>query len=190
MKARFLLLMFFSVSVLSGFSQEKFEREYRVKASEVPKNAIEFIDKCSFDKKIKWYAEESQDGKTFEAKSRKNNHKFSIEFDTEGTVLDVEKKIKWKEIPLEKRTNIKKALEKRFKKHQVKKVQIQWQADTNFYINLINGKGEEEINEFYEIVVKGKTDDKYELYELLIDGNGSILKELKFAEEDNNNLQF
>lgn len=185
----FRFLVFFLVSI-SAFSQYKYEREYRVETNKIPARAKEFIAKCNFDKKIKWYAEESQDGKTFEAKSCKNKYKFSVEFDTDGNVLDVEKTIKWKKIVEEKRSKIAQSLAKRFKKYKVKKVQIQWQTDRDFYIDLIHGKGESEIAEFYEIVVKGKEKSSYHLYEILFDAQGTILKELKFAPQNSDNLEF
>lgn len=183
------LILLLLVSI-SGFSQQKFEREYRIKNDKVPQRALDFIAKCKFDKKIRWFAEESQEGKSIEAKSCKNKHKFSIEFDTLGNVLDVEKTIKWKEISTTKQIAIKSGLEKRFKKYRIKKIQIQWQTDHDFYIELINGKGEDQIAEFYEIVLKGKEKSLTNLFEILIDANGTILKELKFAPSNSDNLEF
>lgn len=186
---RFLSLVLILVG-FSGFSQQKFEREYRIKPDQVPAKAKEFVAKCNFDKKIKWYAEESQDGKTIEAKSCKNKHKFSVEFDVNGNILDVEKTIKWKEIPAKKQQVIKKALSSRFKKYKIRKIQIQWQTDHDFYIDLINEKGENDIKELYEIVVKGRKNKEYKRYELLIDAQGTILKELQFAPQNTDNLEF
>lgn len=180
----------FWLLTLSTYAQQKYEREYRVKEGQVPQRAVEFIQKCNFKKKVKWYVEESQDGKTFEAKSRKNGNKFSIEFDTKGNVLDVEKKVRFSKLPEKIQQQLTKTLSKRFRKYKIKKVQIQWQTDHDFYIELIHGRGEDEINEFYEIVVKGKRTTSYELYELLLTKEGTIVKELKFAPENLDNLEF
>lgn len=186
---RFLSLVLILVG-FSVFSQQKFEREYRIKSEQAPSKATEFIAKCNFNKKVKWYAEESQDGKTIEAKSCKNKHKFSIEFDTDGNVLDVEKRIKWKEIPSEKQQAIEKVLLNRFDKFKIQKIQIQWKTDYNSYISLIHGKGENISNELYEIVVKGSKNKSTKRYELLIDGTGKIVKELQFSPQNNDNLEF
>lgn len=185
-----LLLILFSCMCIYGFSQQKFEREYRVKPDKVPAKAKEFIKKCNFSKKVKWYAEESQDGKTLEAKSIKNKHLFSIEFDLNGNVLDVEKRIHISKIDPKIRTKIETSLSKRFIKFTIKKVQIHWQTDRDFLIELINGKGEKNINEFYEIILKGKDKNGVAKYEILLDKEGLILKELKFAEPNTDNLQF
>ena len=75
--------------MFSGFSQEKFEREFRISKEEVPQKAQNFIKQCEFDKKVKWYMEESQDGKAIEAKSYKKNYKYSVEFDMKGNVLEL-----------------------------------------------------------------------------------------------------
>lgn len=63
----FLILLFLGFQTL--FSQEKFEKEYRIKENRVPKKATQIIKMWNFPKKIKWYAEESNLGKTFEAKT-------------------------------------------------------------------------------------------------------------------------
>lgn len=186
---KIVVFLMFSV-VFSAFSQQKFEREYRIDLEEVPPKASSFIAKCGFDRKVKWYTEESQDGKTIEAKSCKKGYKYSIEFSRSGTVLDVEKTIKWKEIAAIKQKAIQKSLKNRFEKYRLKKIQIQWQTDHEFYIDLINGKGENEINEFYEIVVKGSKNKTSHLYEVLIDASGTILKELQFAPQNTDNLEF
>lgn len=181
--------LFFLVSY-SMFSQYKFEREYRISEDEIPQKAKDFITNCNFDKKIKWYAEESQDGKTYEAKSCKNKNKYSVEFNTNGTVLDVEKTIKWKEIPEPNRKKITQSLKNRFDSFRIKKVQIQWKTNPKTYIKLMNKEEVNNVNTNYEIVLKGKEKKSTNLFELLIDTEGTIVKELKFAPQNSDNLEF
>ena len=78
--------------------QIKYEKEYDIEQKEVPRIALEFITKSGFEKHVRWYREESQDGTTIEAKSKKNRHKYSIEFDTSGKLLDIEKTVKMLEL--------------------------------------------------------------------------------------------
>jgi hypothetical protein len=96
-KRKFLLLFIWTISC-AVFSQEKFEKEYRVKPSEVPEKSFKLIKSWRFKKKVKWYAEESNDGKTFEAKTVHLNHVYSIEFNENGTLLDLEKKVSFSEL--------------------------------------------------------------------------------------------
>ena len=76
-KRKFLLLFIWTISC-GVFSQEKFEIEYRVKPSKVPEKSFKLIKSWRFKKKVKWYAEESNDGKTFEAKTVHLNHVYRI----------------------------------------------------------------------------------------------------------------
>ncbi|OSY87542.1 hypothetical protein WH52_10565 [Tenacibaculum holothuriorum] len=186
---RIFVLLVFSVA-LSAFSQQKFEREYRIKIEEVPAEAKAFINKCKFDKKVKWYAEESQDGKTIEAKSCKNKYKYSVEFSSDGKIIDIEKTVKWKEIQKETKRNIKQTLSQKFKKFKIKKAQIQWKTDEDTYLKLMNRASKTTIKELFELIVKGKKESSYNLYEILFDTKGNIVKELKFAPQNTDNLEF
>ena len=173
--------------ILNCLAQQKFEREYRIDTTEVPQNAKTFIKECNFKKKIKWYAEESQDGKTYEAKTIKDKYKLSIEFDLDGNILDVEKTIVFTEIELETRNRIKTTLLDRFKKFKIKKIQIQWTGESAELINYINNNLNYEAS-LFEIVLKSKTEKAF--YEVLINRKGEILKELSFAPRYLDNLEY
>lgn len=122
--------------------------------------------------------------------SEKN--KFSIEFSENGTILDVEKTVKLKELPLDTQQKITSALEKRFRKYQLKKIQIQYVGSENaIYKEIFQLKPQQEkpiIN--YEIVVKGKTDKTYQSFEILLNTKGAIEKELKIKSNLSLNLEF
>lgn len=188
---RFLSLVLILLG-FSAFSQQKFEREYRIKSEQAPLKSIEFVAKCNFEKKIKWYAEESQDGKTFEAKVCHNSKKYSLEFSEKGKLLDIEIKVGFKKIPKKIQQNIVKTLSEKFKKYKIKKTQIQYKGDDNeMYKAVFNLKTHhQKINTLYELVVKGKKASNYHLYELLFDKKGEILKELRFATQNTDNLEF
>lgn len=191
MKKETPILLFFLFVINSSFSQEKYEREYRVIADSVPEKAKLFVDKFKFDKKVKWYVEESQDGKTIEAKSYLNSYKYSIEFAEKGGLIDVEKQIKFKELPKSLQEKLKTSLVKKYKKFKIKKLQIQYKGSKEKVFQSIfeNSKiGEVSIN--YELVVKAKKGNQSKSYELLIDKNGTILKELIFKNSFSINLEF
>lgn len=185
MKFFFVALFFMSVSV---FSQYKYEREYSVDADKVPVKAKSFIDKCKFDKKVKWFAEESQDGKTWEAKSCKNSCKYSVEFTKDGNVLDVEKTVKFSKLSHKEQLLINSVLKKEFIKFKLKKVQLQFTGTKNKLVEVIQQKNMSKYN--FEMVVKGKTKSGYKLYEFLINSKGEIIKKLQFAPANTDNLEF
>ncbi len=186
LKSMLFIIVFLS-GMAHGVAQQKFEREYRLDAAEVPQKAKEFIKNCDFKKRIKWYAEESQDGKTYEAKTIKNNHKLSIEFDLNGTVLDVEKTVVLDEIVLETRNQIKAVLTERFGKYKLKKIQVQYTGEASELINYIKNKKTTFKANLFEIVLKSKTERAF--YEVLVNRQGKILKELSFAPRNFDNLE-
>ncbi|MDY0780765.1 hypothetical protein [Tenacibaculum sp. IB213877] len=181
----FLLLL---LSGFSVFSQVKFEKEYRVSSSEVPQKASEFISQCNFKKKVKWFTEESQDGKTFEAKACHKNHKLSIEFSEKGDLIDVEKTVKFSKLPKEEKELINSVFRQQFSKFRIKKVQLQYTGSDEKILNIIQNNQPSEYN--FEVVVKGKKTKSYTLQEFLINQKGEVVKELKFVPMNSDNLEF
>ena len=189
MKREYFITVFICFLIQSVAGQYKFEREYRIEQEEVPKQAIEFIENVNFKKKVKWYVEESQDGKTIEAKTTYKGRKHSIEFDTKGAVIDVEIKINFSKLDKALQKNIISVLKERFKKFKIRKVQLQFKGQKEALINCITSQCL--IKPSFEIVLKGKKETTYELFEMLFDSKGEkILKELKFSADNFDNLQF
>ncbi|MDP5105474.1 MAG: hypothetical protein NWQ31_04810 [Polaribacter sp.] len=189
---KFTILIVLSIFHFSFFAQQKFEKEYRVKPNEIPLKSLQIIKMWNFEKKVKWFAEESNDGKTFEAKVVYKRDRYSIEFSEEGQILDVEKKVKFSELSSEIQRKIKENLSKKFKKYRIKKVQIQYSGtETAIYNEVFQLKTTHErakIN--FEIILKAKKENDYALYEILADNKGILIKELKFKQESSLNLEF
>lgn len=186
-----LLSIIILCSVQTLLSQEKFEKEYRVKVKDVPKNALQIIKMWNFPKKVKWYAEESNIGKTFEAKSCLNSQKVSVEFSENGSLLDTEVTVTFSKMPKDLQQMIRKKLSDKFKKFRIKKIQIQYVGDeSNVYKQVFQLKTMYPIKPNYEIIVKGKKDKKMETFEILINDKGQILKELKVKKSLSLNLEF
>ncbi|EAQ42320.1 hypothetical protein [Polaribacter sp. MED152] len=176
---------------LQSFSQEKFEKEYRVNKTLIPQKSLSFIDALHFKKKIKWYVEESNEGKTYEAKTCYLKHLYSLEFSSKGDILDVEKKVKFKELPALVQQNINDKLSEKFKKFKFKKIQIQYKGSEQQLINFLKLEdNNQDLKTSYEIVVKGKIENNYKLYEILLNVKGDVLKMLEFKAINSINLEF
>lgn len=190
MKNYSILFCFLMTHVI--FAQQKFEREFRLQQNDVPKNASKFVNGIDFKKKIKWYGEESNDGKTFEAKVKYKKHLYSIEFNEKGVLLDVEKKIRFSKLANALQTKIQKEFSKRFQKHTIKKVQVQFKGLEGEVQKIFDATDVSSLSLdiFYEIVVKAKKEDTYSLYEFTFTQKGSFLKALKFTPESFINLEF
>lgn len=175
-----------------AIAQEKFEKEYRIKAEEAPKNAVSFVKNNNFKKRVKWYAEESNDGNSFEAKVCHNRHLYSIEFSEEGDLLDIEKKIDFDDVPEEIQEDIEEYLGENYTKFKFKKTQIQFKGDPNELTKVFETDKIKEINSkiAYELIVKAKKEGGYEKYEMLFDENGKHVKTLPIAATFSLNLEF
>lgn len=193
MKISFLafVLLLIHISSTDVYSQVKFEREYRIKKKDVPVNAQKFIDVTFTGERIKWYAEESQDGKTIEAKAKFDNHSFSIEFDLEGTLLDVEKAVLFENLELPIRQQINDSLTKRFGTYRVNKVQIQWKGQESTLSELIvSGRSSENYQQKYELIIETRTDHHFAAFEILFSEAVGLEKVLEIDLRNQNNMEF
>lgn len=189
MRVIFLVCFLISVSV---FSQEKIEREYRVNPNKVPAKSLQIVKMWNFKKKVKWFKEESQDGKTYEAKVYYKKHKYSLEFAENGDLLDVEKTVRFKRLKKAVQIKINQILSREFKKYRIKKVQIQFKgSESAVYKNVFQIKNNnEKVIKNYEIIINGKKDKTYKRYEILINENCKVLRILPFAIDNTDNLEF
>lgn len=191
MKNNYLIFIFLSLAFV-GFSQQKFEKEYRIKEVEAPQKSRDFISSIAFVKKIKWYAEESNDGKSFEAKTCHNKNLYSIEFSKNGQLLDIEKKVKFSKLATAVKDKITTELAQSFRKFKIKKTQIQYKGLEPELKKVFETSDRTKFSAriFYELIVKGKKDSDFFMYEILFDEKGNKLKELKFKVSNSINLEF
>ena len=174
-----------------GSQAQKFEREVKINAAAVPPAAKSFIDSCGLSK-VRWVLELSQQGISYEAKATSESKKrFSIEFDTVGNVQDVELLMKWKTVPSGPRLKIENTLQRLFKRHKVIKTQKQWQSDRSTLLNLVREDGIVDIADAsYELIVRANDNGKVQLYELLLDAQGDLLRQDIVVSDHADNLEF
>lgn len=185
-----LILLCCFLNYLFAFSQEKIEREYRIHPNQAPQKARDFINKIQFDTKLKWYAEENQNGEAFELKSYKNKRKFSIKFLPSGELVDVEKKLKMKELPKLHQQTINKVFKREFRQYKITKIQIRWEKNNPQLLQHIENKQTNFNNAVYEIIVNGKEEKTHRRYEILIDFKGEIIYRIPLSKSNNDNLEF
>ena len=163
---------------LPGFAQPKYEREIRIRKKEVPENALRFIDSMKFNSRVKWYKEIGYDQISFEAKTRVNRERVSVEFCELGSLQDVEIEIGTKNIPTIAYNSIKEYLTLKYSRFKIEKVQIQYSGGEHeiltFFRNNMNNPGEIEIR--YEIVISSRVDGSFKLFEYLFSKNGEYIQ--------------
>ncbi|KAF0202040.1 MAG: hypothetical protein FD170_2278 [Bacteroidetes bacterium] len=176
-KSAFILSLLLLLSI-RGFSQSKYEKEFRIKAKNAPAKALTFIDSLTFDSKIKWYKEIGLDHITIEAKAKFNNERHSIEFSENGTFQDAEIEVKPNVLPDSTNSKITGALSQRHKKYKIEKIQIQYTGDRNIVLSFLRGdrNNSEGITINYEVVISTKMDGNYLMLEYLFSERGEFLQ--------------
>ena len=170
-------------------AQQKYEREYSIKSSAAPVQALEFVNTVFKGAKIHWYGEESLKGTTIEAKLKSSGKRYSIEFDKSGEIQDVEILSSFKAIPSKTRTVMNENLDKEFKKFKVDKTQIQWTASESVLKKaLLSETIPASVRIRYEVIVKATKSKLSNYYEVLFEDNGNIVSVHEIVQRNSNNL--
>jgi len=176
---------------LSSFSQLKYEKESRLKRTDIPPIASEMLDSLAIPGKIKWYSEQSLTGNSIEAKFRLNKKHYSIEFDTEGNLQDVEITIQLNEIPDKVKEIIFKNLESDFNKYSIQKIQVHYPGNNPEILSIIKNPPKETANTVkYELIVNGKTGNTTKQYEMVFENNGILKEKKEITQKNADNLEF
>lgn len=180
----------FILVILPVFSQVKYEKESRIRSSEVPQAALEFVRPYFHAKKVRWYFEENLNGNSIEAKVRQRGSLFSIEFDTAGVIQDVEKLIRYKDIPETARRQISIDLDKRFEKYHVQRVQRQYSGELNDVGQVFTGESPNTLlPHLFEIVVRGR-DESWEMFEFHYASDGTFLDVSSILVKNSDHLEY
>ncbi|MDT0555141.1 hypothetical protein [Patiriisocius hiemis] len=188
---KFSLFLIMILFIQSSFSQEKFEREYRLKLEEVPQSAREFVEQFNFNKKVKWYKEESDKGNSIEAKTKFKGDRYSIEFETNGVLQDLEITTHIDNLTSRAKSAVLKKFLEDFDKFRIVKIQHQYIGETSVLLEFFNNKSKrKEVTENYEIVVRGKKDKVYRKYEYLFSASGKFLSKKRIILRNTDNLEY
>ena len=173
-----LVFLIFLFCCLFAKAQNKYEREYRILKSQFPDNALQLIaNKLEGVKRLKFYKETDSAKTSFEAKFKKDRLWYSVEFNSDGILEDIEIVIEPIDVPSETFNAITGYLKTKFSKYRIKKIQQQYPVSLienerttikNAFQNLILPS----IN--YECIVAGKKDKNYLEYEVLFNAQGSF----------------
>lgn len=168
--------------IITGFchtlmAQEKYERERRISVAEVPAAAVSFLDSCEFESRVKWHEEESLEGKSVEATAKKSRLRYSIEFDTLGSIQDVEIDHRESQVPILVMTKIHQYLDSSFVRYRLKNIQVQWTGSRSALLDLVRSNQTPITHTTrYELIVKGRDDSGVQLYEILFSDKGEMIR--------------
>ncbi len=174
-------LLLFLVLCLSlfGYGQTKREREYRIDREAFPEKALNDLGNYLDDvKRLRFFKEEDGDRESFEAKFKKGRLKYSVEFNQNGMLEDVEFIVKKNDLPDESYTAILADLQQKFSKYRIKKIQQQYlHPPTDDVAKTLRAAFQNlllpEIR--YELIVQGKKDGAWASFEITYDAEGHHL---------------
>ncbi len=161
-----------------GFSQSKYEKEFRIKESDVPLSALSFVDSMNFDVKVKWYKEVGLNHITIEAKAITKKERYSIEFCENGIFQDIEIEVDPSKISYSIYSKITGILTLRHKKYKIEKIQLQYNGDRGATLKFLREKrrNSEGITMSYEVVISTKMEGNFLMLEYLFSEKGEFVQ--------------
>jgi hypothetical protein len=141
--------------------------------------------------KIKWFLEEGLISKSVEAKFKYNRQKYSVEFDTIGSIEDVEILIPNNDIQSATLIAINDKLEKECKGFKIIKTQRQFTGnERDLFLLLEKGIVSEALKIKYELVVKCKGEREVNLFEYLFTADGVLETKSKIVFKNSSHLEY
>lgn len=178
MKFNYFFFLMLGIAQIT-LAQNKYERESRIDLDEFPIKSYSLIQDYLKDaKRVRFYQETDSTKKSYEVKFKKGRLHYSVEFDKEGVLEDVEFKIKERDIPNDTWSTIQFYLNENHDKHRIKKMQQQYPVQKgqstektlhNAFQNLILP----EVN--YELVFSAKESYGFQEYEALFNSEGQLI---------------
>ncbi|MBW8242261.1 hypothetical protein K1F50_05575 [Muricauda oceani] len=179
MKYNQTLLLVFAIVQL-GAAQDKYEQESRIDKEEFPSRSFSLIeDYLKNARRVRFYKETDSTKLSYEAKFKKDRLRYSVEFDKNGALEDVEFIIKERDIPNDTWNAIVSHLKKNHAKYRIKKIQQQHpvkngQSEEKTLHNAFQNLILPEVN--YELVFSAKEKRDYQEYEALFDSEGQPIR--------------
>lgn len=176
---------------LTTFGQVKEEKEYRVKAAEVPSLARDWL-KDAFEgrKKVKWFREETSGKASYEAKFLWEKESISVEFDRDGMVEDIEIQKEFGDLPEELTSALRSFFNQEYQNWRIEKIQLQYSGSPDDLEDLVDEDEAEGILARYEIEFYGETAEDKNLWEGIFDPQGKMLSKRKVILPSTDNLFF
>ncbi len=177
-KFRLILIVLCSFTIFS-YGQSKNERESKISKIDFPIAAQQTIsmipDKA---KRIKYYQETDGDKLSFECKFKLQNLWYSVEFNEDGILEDIEVRVRKHQLPKQTKDQIDKYLNNNCDKFDIVKIQEQYvqeglSPDMTFLKSTISNRKSTDSN--FELIVAIKNNKEWTLKEMTFDKQGVFL---------------
>ncbi len=205
-KYSILLLVLFAL-VSTSYAQEigeKYEREEKIKQEEFPKPALILIKPIlKKGKRTRYFKDHEAETYFFEVKTVYKDEKISIKFYKDGSLLDIEILKELNELPKEIQEQIQQYFQTNYKKHNLNRIQIQYNREEEYEDDKIEIDDDEEyLREFIEmdledLIIKYEIetevlnqDNERGFYEFLFDADGKVEQINKIIRRADDNILY
>ena len=189
---RFIVLCLMCFMLTETWSQTKTEIERRIDVEDVPLKAVKDLRENvkRFDK-VKWYYQEDDNKRVFEAKFKQFSQRYSVEFDTLGEIANVEIIIQKRQVPKKAFQQMTSYLEDEFENYKIRKIQREHLGEDDDLMDLIEeNELDDDLTIRYEVEVNVKVDKQRKLYETVFDDDGKVLRQREVIMQSTNILDY
>ena len=197
--SKYLFLLFACTFISSGFvfaQDAKDEVEKSISRDEMPAPALSVLDEFwSDEKKIDFFHQSDGETISYEAKLDWEGHQYSIEFDSEGMLIDVEQLIEFEELPTPLQNSITEEVDKQYNRFRFTRVQRQFsiseEEDDDDNDEVLEDVLEEDYEDLvirYEIEVEAQNRKELGSFELLFDENGNFIQKRRIVRRSLDNI--
>lgn len=180
------LILFLSHNI---YAQFKYEKEVRLKRSQVPTTIYDYVSALAPGSKVRWYRQYGFKNNSFEAKFKHKRQNYSVEFHEDGTLKDVEVLIRVTDMNDVLFEKIDAKLKAELSEYRITRLQSQIVASSTeiskYFENKLNLSS---LTQNYEMVLWTRINNKIITYEYLFDGNAEILSKLRVIDNIEDNL--
>jgi len=198
MKYYYLAFLFFSTLLVTSFplvsAQDiKDENEKSINREDMPTSSLAMINRFwNKEKKVDFYRQYNGAMISYEAKLEWNGHQYSIEFDSVGSLVNVEQLIDFKDISVASQNTIIEELSKQYTRFRFTRIQRQYSAekaeDRDETLEDVIDEDYEDLIIRFEIVVDAQNKDVMGSFELLFDEYGNIIQKRRIVRRSLDNI--
>lgn len=186
-----ILVTLLLVGTTHMIAQQKYEREVRIQATDVPADALNFVNNSPIDSKIKWYREIGLDTNSIEAKTKYNGQRYSIEFSENGVLEDIEVEIKARDLEQTTFDSLKKTIENAYGDFKLEKIQLQYTGNPELLKTVFDTSTvPDAIIIKYELVISSKESGTFKRFELLFNEALELESTTEIITKNNINIEY
>ncbi|HBQ60014.1 MAG TPA: hypothetical protein DD671_10420 [Balneolaceae bacterium] len=198
MKSCYHILFLLTAILLTHFSlasaqDAKDEIEKSISRDAMPASALSQINQFwNEQKKVDFYLQSHGEMISFEAKLDWEGHQYSIEFDSTGSLIDVEQLIKFEQLPEALRNTITEEIDKQYTRFKFTRIQRQFSAseedDNDEVLEDVLDEDFEDLIINFEIEIDAQNKKVLGSFELLFDEHGNLIQKRRIVRRSLDNI--